>query len=73
MMRNNEVNWKYQFTGEDYALSPEMTLGLDTREITIGQLLHDAGKLYRADVTARTIDLAADSEQARPPDLRRVA
>jgi arylsulfatase A-like enzyme len=43
MIRNNEVNWKYQFTEEDYALSPEMTLGLDTREITIGNLLHDAG------------------------------
>ncbi len=43
MIRNNEVNWKYQFTEEDYALSPEMTLGLDTREITIGQAMRGAG------------------------------
>ena len=43
MIRNNEVNWKYQFTEDDYALSPEMTLGLDTREITIGQAMKSAG------------------------------
>jgi arylsulfatase A-like enzyme len=43
MIRNNEVNWKLQFDEQSYAVSPEMTLGLDTREITIGQALHDAG------------------------------
>jgi arylsulfatase A-like enzyme len=43
MIRNNEVNWKYQFDEENYALSPEMTLGLDTREITIGQAMRNAG------------------------------
>jgi arylsulfatase A-like enzyme len=43
MIRNQEVNWKFQFDEETYALSPEMTLGLDTREITIGQVLRGAG------------------------------
>ena len=43
MIRNNEVNWKFQFDEETYALSPEMTLGLDLREITIGQALQKAG------------------------------
>jgi arylsulfatase A-like enzyme len=43
MIRNNEVNFKFQFNENTYALSPEMTLGLDTREITIGQALKSAG------------------------------
>ncbi len=43
MIRNNEVNWKFQFDEENYATSPEMTLGLDLREITIGQALQRAG------------------------------
>jgi len=43
MIRNNEVNWKFQFDEETYALSPEMTLGLDTREVTIGQAMQKAG------------------------------
>jgi arylsulfatase A-like enzyme len=43
MIRNNEVNCHYQFTEETYALSPEMTLGLDERELTIGQALRQAG------------------------------
>jgi arylsulfatase A-like enzyme len=43
MIRNNEVNWKYQFDEQNYALSPEMTLGLDTREVTIGQAMRGAG------------------------------
>jgi arylsulfatase A-like enzyme len=43
MIRNNEVNWKFQFNEYNYALSPEMTLGMDTREITIGQALQSAG------------------------------
>jgi Sulfatase len=42
MIRNNEVNWKYQFDEQNYALSPEMTLGLDTREVTIGQAMRSA-------------------------------
>jgi arylsulfatase A-like enzyme len=43
MIRNNEVNWKFQFDEHTYSVSPEMTLGLDTREITIGQALQRAG------------------------------
>jgi arylsulfatase A-like enzyme len=44
MIRNNEVNWKFQFNEKtNYALSPEMTLGMDVREITIGQALKSAG------------------------------
>ncbi len=43
MIRNQEVNWKYQFTEHTYAVSPEMTLGLDTRENTIGQAMKSAG------------------------------
>jgi arylsulfatase A-like enzyme len=43
MIRNNEVNWKYQFDEAEYAVSPEMALGLDVREITIGQAMQKAG------------------------------
>lgn len=43
MIRNDEVNWKYQFDEAGYAVSPEMTLGLDLREVTIGRALKDAG------------------------------
>ena len=43
MIRNNEVNWKFQFDEETYATSPEMTLGMDVREVTIGQSLKTAG------------------------------
>jgi arylsulfatase A-like enzyme len=51
MIRNNEVNWKFQFDENTYALSPEMTLGLDTREVTIGQVLQRAG--YRTGVVGK--------------------
>jgi arylsulfatase A-like enzyme len=43
MIRNNEVNFKFQFDEDNYALSPEMTLGLDVREVTIGNALQRAG------------------------------
>ncbi len=43
MIRNNEVNWKFQFDEATYAVSPEMTLGLDLREVTIGQVMKQAG------------------------------
>jgi arylsulfatase A-like enzyme len=43
MIRNNEVNWKFQYNEETYAVSPEMTLGLDVREVTIAQALRQAG------------------------------
>jgi arylsulfatase A-like enzyme len=43
MIRNDEVNWKHVFTEEEYAVSEEMTLGLDVREVTIGQVMKSAG------------------------------
>jgi arylsulfatase A-like enzyme len=43
MARNDMVNFGHRFTAEEYAVSPEMTLGLDPREITIGDMLKTAG------------------------------
>jgi len=43
MIRNNEVNSGFQFDEESYAVSPEMTLGLDQREVTVAQALREAG------------------------------
>ncbi|MEX2262975.1 MAG: sulfatase-like hydrolase/transferase [Bryobacteraceae bacterium] len=43
MIRNDEVNWKHVFTEEEYAVSEEMTLGLDVREVTIGQVMRSTG------------------------------
>ncbi|MCA1963772.1 MAG: sulfatase-like hydrolase/transferase, partial [Prosthecobacter sp.] len=43
MIRNDMVNYGHQFTPEEYAVSPEMTLGLDVREVTIGDMLKAAG------------------------------
>jgi arylsulfatase A-like enzyme len=43
MVRNDMVNYGYQFSPEEYAVSPEMTLGLDGREVTIGDMLKKAG------------------------------
>jgi arylsulfatase A-like enzyme len=43
MVRNDMVNYGHKFTPEEYAVSPEMTLGLDTREVTIGDMLSKAG------------------------------
>jgi arylsulfatase A-like enzyme len=43
MVRNDMVNYGHKFTPEEYAVSPEMTLGLDVREITIGDMLKKAG------------------------------
>ena len=43
MIRNNEVNYGHRFTEEEYSVSPEMTLGLDRREVTIAQVLREAG------------------------------
>jgi arylsulfatase A-like enzyme len=43
MVRNDMVNYGHRFTPEEYAVSPEMTLGLDVREITIGDVLRRAG------------------------------
>ncbi|MEW6304543.1 MAG: sulfatase-like hydrolase/transferase [Verrucomicrobiota bacterium] len=43
MVRNDMVNYGHKFTLEEYAVSPEMTLGLDPKEITIGDVLKKAG------------------------------
>jgi arylsulfatase A-like enzyme len=43
MIRNNEVDFGFKFDEASYAVSPEMTLGLDTREVTIAQVLKKAG------------------------------
>ena len=43
MVRNDMVNYGHRFTAEEYAVSPEMTLGLDPREITLGDLLRKSG------------------------------
>ena len=51
MVRNDMVNYGHRYSAEEYALSPEMTLGLDPREITIGDVLHRAG--YRTGVVGK--------------------
>jgi arylsulfatase A-like enzyme len=43
MVRNDMVNYGHRFTAEEYAVSPEMTLGLDPKEITLGDMLRTAG------------------------------
>jgi arylsulfatase A-like enzyme len=51
MIRNDLVNFGYRFNAEEYAVSPEMTLGLDVREKTLGDLLHSAG--YRTGMVGK--------------------
>jgi arylsulfatase A-like enzyme len=43
MVRNDMVNYGHRFTAEEYAVSPEMTLGLDPKEVTLGDMLRTAG------------------------------
>lgn len=43
MIRNDMVNYGHRFTAEEYARSPEMTLGMDLREVMVSQSLRDAG------------------------------
>jgi len=43
MVRNDMVNYGYVYPQEEYAVSPEMTLGLDPREKTLGDLMRSAG------------------------------
>jgi arylsulfatase A-like enzyme len=43
MIRNDMVNYGHRYTETEYAVSPEMTLGLDLREVLISQLLRQAG------------------------------
>lgn len=51
MIRNDLVNYGYRYSPEEYAVSPEMTLGLDVREQTLGDLLHGAG--YRTGMVGK--------------------
>lgn len=51
MVRNDLVNYGHRFTPEEYAVSPEMTLGLDPREITLGNVLRQAG--YRTGMVGK--------------------
>ena len=43
MIRNDMVNYGHRYTPTEYAISPEMTLGLDVREKTFGDILRGAG------------------------------
>ena len=43
MVRNDMVNYGHRFSAEEYAVSPEMTLGLDPKEFTLGDMLRTAG------------------------------
>ncbi len=43
MIRNDMVNYGHRYTPTEYAVSPEMTLGLDVREKTFGDILKSAG------------------------------
>ncbi len=43
MIRNDMVNYGHQYTLDEYEVSPEMILGLDVREKTIGDMLKSAG------------------------------
>jgi arylsulfatase A-like enzyme len=43
MVRNDMVNYGHRYTEQEYSTSPEMTLGLDPRELTLGDVLRRAG------------------------------
>jgi arylsulfatase A-like enzyme len=51
MVRNDLVNYGHRYTEHEYATSPEMTLGLDPREVTLGNVLQAAG--YRCGVVGK--------------------
>jgi arylsulfatase A-like enzyme len=51
MVRNDLVNYGHRYTPEEYATSPEMTIGLDPREKTLGDVLHAAG--YRCGIVGK--------------------
>jgi len=43
MVRNDLVNYGHRYTPGEYEVSPEMILGLDTRELTLGDYLRRSG------------------------------
>jgi arylsulfatase A-like enzyme len=51
MVRNDLVNYGHRYTEQEYSTSPEMTLGLDPRETTIGDVLRAAG--YRCGMVGK--------------------
>jgi arylsulfatase A-like enzyme len=51
MVRNDMVNYGYVFPPDEYAVSPEMTLGLDPKEKTLGDLMKSAG--YRTGMVGK--------------------
>lgn len=50
-IRNNMVNYSHRYTEMEYIFGPEMTQGLDTREVTIANVLQDAG--YRTGIVGK--------------------
>jgi arylsulfatase A-like enzyme len=51
MVRNDLVNYGHRYSEREYATSPEMTLGLDPREKTLGNVLRLAG--YRCGMVGK--------------------
>jgi arylsulfatase A-like enzyme len=51
MVRNDLVNYGHRYTEQEYSTSPEMTLGLDPREKTLGDVLQAAG--YRCGMVGK--------------------
>jgi len=51
MVRNDLVNYGHRYSAEEYATSPEMTIGLDPREQTLGDVLKAAG--YRCGMVGK--------------------
>ncbi len=43
MYRNNRVDYDYLYTPEEYEVSPERILGMDTREVLLPRMLKEAG------------------------------
>ena len=43
MIRNDAVDYGHRYTAAEYAISPEMTLGLDLREVTFADVLKKRG------------------------------
>jgi len=51
MVRNDLVNYGHRYSEQEYSTSPEMTLGLDPHEKTLGDMLHAAG--YRCGMVGK--------------------
>jgi arylsulfatase A-like enzyme len=51
MVRNDLVNYGHRYSEHEYATSAEMTIGLDPREKTLGNMLHDVG--YRCGMVGK--------------------